>query len=63
MGANGIFSKQKSANKVKERVAQTQRHERTFMELLGSIQSTVMTRHQKAEVMIAGEQLRYVRSK
>ncbi|XP_056590794.1 DEP domain-containing mTOR-interacting protein [Triplophysa dalaica] len=58
MGANGIFSKHKSANKVKERVAQTQRHERTFMELLGSIQSTVMTRHQKAEVMIAGEQLR-----
>uniref|UniRef100_A0A8C1S7G0 Si:dkeyp-97e7.9 n=1 Tax=Cyprinus carpio TaxID=7962 RepID=A0A8C1S7G0_CYPCA len=28
------------------------------MELLGNIQSTMMTRHQKAEVMIAGEQLR-----
>jgi len=29
------------------------------MELPGNIQSTMMTRHQKAEVMIAGEQLRY----
>ncbi|XP_043108269.1 DEP domain-containing mTOR-interacting protein isoform X2 [Puntigrus tetrazona] len=28
------------------------------MELLGNIQCTMMTRHQKAEVMIAGEQLR-----
>ncbi|RXN19885.1 DEP domain-containing mTOR-interacting -like protein [Labeo rohita] len=28
------------------------------MELLGNIQSAMMTRHQKAEVMIAGEQLR-----
>ncbi|XP_059393990.1 DEP domain-containing mTOR-interacting protein [Carassius carassius] len=28
------------------------------MELLGNIQSTMMTRHQKAEIMIAGEQLR-----
>nr|XP_055040536.1 DEP domain-containing mTOR-interacting protein [Misgurnus anguillicaudatus] len=43
---------------VKETVTQTQRHERTFMELPGSIQTTVMTKHQKAEVMIAGEQLR-----
>ncbi|XP_067286871.1 DEP domain-containing mTOR-interacting protein isoform X1 [Pseudorasbora parva] len=28
------------------------------IQLLGNIQSTIMTRHQKAEVMIAGEQLR-----
>ncbi|XP_051531497.1 DEP domain-containing mTOR-interacting protein-like [Myxocyprinus asiaticus] len=41
-----------------ETSAQNHRHERTFMELLGNIQGTAMTRHQKAEVMIAGEQLR-----
>lgn len=43
-----------------ETSAQKQSLDRTFMELLGNIQSTMMTRHQKAEVMIAGEQLRYV---
>ncbi|ROI16140.1 DEP domain-containing mTOR-interacting protein [Anabarilius grahami] len=44
--------------KAKETSAQKQSLDRTFMELLGNIQSTMMTRHQKAEVMIAGEQLR-----
>lgn len=54
-----MFSKHKSTNKAKETSAQKQRLDRTSMELLGNIQSTMMTRHQKAEVMIAGEQLRY----
>lgn len=42
-----------------ETSAQKHRLDRTSMELLGNIQSAMMTRHQKAEVMIAGEQLRY----